>query len=270
MPSGGAVRSPRPVHPVGALHAPLPACPLRCPADFEVTVKCIFLLVLIPEDSLGGGLRSCTSGRHGTTQQGMRSGWGGRAGLACHTRFDSDPGLAPLPAVPPPCTPVQAGDLVLGGPSPPRAACPPPRTGVLICLGCDLPPGEPSGGVGTGAEFNGWRGRDGPKEGRPLGWEDVSTVQRSVPAGSTEGADAAPSPGAQSPRREGRRAAQLRGDTNLGGPAATSPGKPSFPSSTRALPTLAAGSLPPRWPCFRRILTTASGPTADRACLVTL
>ena len=101
VPSGGAVRSPRPVHPVGALHAPLPACPLRCPADFEVTVKCIFLLVLIPEDSLGGRAALLYFRETRDHPAGHEEQVGKKDHLACHTRFDSDPGPAPLPAVPP-------------------------------------------------------------------------------------------------------------------------------------------------------------------------
>lgn len=42
--------------PVGALHAPSPACPRAILQTLRSTVKRIFLLVLIPEDFLGGGV----------------------------------------------------------------------------------------------------------------------------------------------------------------------------------------------------------------------
>lgn len=55
----------------------------------------------------------------------------------------------------------------------PGAACPSPRTGVLIRLGHDLSPAELPGGVGTGAEPRGWREGMGPRRGGTLGGRAV-------------------------------------------------------------------------------------------------
>lgn len=94
----------------------------------------------------------------------------------------------------------------------------------------------------TRTELEGWRGRDGPQEGGTLDGGPVlgkglevglratdgdreemllpgehGSDEQSVPAASTEGADAGPAPGVQSPLGEGTRPAQLKRDSNLGG-----------------------------------------------------